>query len=676
VAANAAVLVLDAVIGAVGETLGLPAEPPAARAPARLAELAGLVDAMKAGRVSVLLVHDANPVHTLPAGLGFREALGRVGLVASFASIPDETSELAHLVLPAHTPLESWGDAAPRPGVRSVVQPTIQPLFDTRALGDALLETARAMGEPIAVKVPAGSFRSLVEASFAGADFAAVLAKGGIFAPAPLRSGPVLASVAKLEFGAPELAGDGDHALLVQPSPLLYDGRGAALPWLQETPDPVTKITWQSWLELSEATAEALGVEAGDVVFVETPQGRAEVAAFPRGGIRDDVVALAAGQGHSVGRYASHAGDGRPGEARGTNAMDLLPAQRDEAGGRAWLVTRARIAKTGRHLRLAITQKSDNQRGRELGEAVALAALDGGGHGAESAQGEVHEIRRPYDPAGDAVADSPYRWGMTIDLDRCTGCSACVVACSIENNVPNVGEQQVIWGRHMQWIRIERWLGDGEPELRVGRPPREDREQLGRVDVRNSPMLCQQCGAAPCEPVCPVFATYHAPDGLNAMIYNRCIGTRYCSNNCPYKVRRYNWYDFSIHNWPDPLPLMLNPDVTVRGQGVMEKCTFCVQRIELARQTAKDEGRPIADGEVTPACAQACPSRAIVFGNLRDEKSRAVELARQNEARAYHALHSLNTRPSVTYLARVTREPGSRIEGAQHAATGREEETA
>ena len=224
----------------------------------------------------------------------------------------------------------------------------------------------------------------------------------------------------------------------------------------------------------------------------------------------------------------------------------------------------------------------------------------------------------------------------------------------------------MVRSRQMHWLRIERFVGDGDQELLPGRPLRNDREQLGRIDVRNSPMLCQHCGAAPCEPVCPVLATYHSPEGLNGMIYNRCIGTRYCSNNCPYKVRRFNWFYYAIERLPDPLPLMLNPDVTVRGQGVMEKCTFCVQRIDLARQGAKNAGRPIADGEVTPACAQTCPSQAIVFGNLRDEKSLAREQGRSNPARAYHALQVVNTRPSVTYLARVTREPGSRIEESSH----------
>jgi molybdopterin-containing oxidoreductase family iron-sulfur binding subunit len=262
---------------------------------------------------------------------------------------------------------------------------------------------------------------------------------------------------------------------------------------------------------------------------------------------------------------------------------------------------------------------------------------------------------------------------MTIDLDRCTGCSACAVACSIENNIPTVGEEQVLRSRQMSWLRIERWIGEGTPDLRAGRPAWESHEQLGRIDVRHSPMLCQHCGAAPCEPVCPVLATYHSPEGLNGMIYNRCIGTRYCSNNCPYKIRRFNWFDYGIGNWPEPLPLMLNPDVTVRCQGVMEKCTFCVQRIDFARQGAMDAGRPIADGEVTPACAQTCPSQAIVFGNLRDEKSRAVEASRRAAARSYHALQVLNTRPSISYLAKVVREAQSRIDEPEAHATARAE---
>jgi molybdopterin-containing oxidoreductase family iron-sulfur binding subunit len=232
------------------------------------------------------------------------------------------------------------------------------------------------------------------------------------------------------------------------------------------------------------------------------------------------------------------------------------------------------------------------------------------------------------------------------------------VACYIENNIAVVGEEGVLRNRQMAWLRIERFVGEGYRKLETGRPGPQNHEELGHVDVRNSPMLCQQCGAAPCEPVCPVFATYHSPTGLNGMIYNRCIGTRYCSNNCPYKVRRFNWFDYQIEGWPEPWPLMLNPDVTVRGQGVMEKCTFCIQRIRAAAQSAKAEDRLIQDAEIRTACQQTCPTDAIVFGNLKDEKSGARARAQQNEGRAYHALHVLNTRPSITYLAKLAREEG------------------
>ena len=243
---------------------------------------------------------------------------------------------------------------------------------------------------------------------------------------------------------------------------------------------------------------------------------------------------------------------------------------------------------------------------------------------------------------------------MTIDNDRCTGCSACIAACYIENNIPIVGEANVIKHREMNWIRIERYIGDGDSDGGEERRPHPHREVLGETNVRYAPMLCQQCGAAPCESVCPVIATYHTPDGLNGMIYNRCVGTRYCANNCVYKVRRFNYFDYGYDNWPGLLRLMLNPDVTVRGQGVMEKCSFCVQRIQTARQPAKDAGREIIDGEVVTACQQSCPTDAIVFGNMRDEKAEVNTAI--DDRRSYHSLHMLNTRPGITYLAQIARD--------------------
>ncbi len=690
VAAAAAVLRLNAAIGALGK--GLMVVPPAGEEAADRSsyrDILALINAMEAGEVEVLLIHDLNPIHNLPAAAGFESALAKVGTVVSFATARDETSVRAHWVLPDHAPLERWSDVAPRPGVRGLVQPTIRPLFETRALGDTLLDLGRAMGGEAAARLPQGDFRSQLEAAWAGTGFRAALKRGGHFGTTPVAASKPLAGD-DLELAEPLFTGGGEYALVAFPHSFLGDGRGAALPVLQEMPDPVTSVAWDSWAEISLATAEKLGVEAGDVIAIETSAGRIEVAAYPRGGIRDDVVAVPTGQGHTVGYFASKEGQGLPGTARGVNVVDVLPAQVDEGGARAWLTEKARLSATGRHRRLPAQQTQDNKRQRQLAEVVSLAALaeggashgeaaegggHGGGHGAAHGEGHhgPHEIRLPYDPAADAanqeledtfpdeksVKASPYRWGMTVDLDKCTGCSACIAACYVENNIPVVGEDETRRMRQMAWIRINRFVGEGDGgELIRGRAfMGPNHEKLGDTDIRNSPMFCQHCGAAPCEPVCPVIATFHNEEGLNGMIYNRCIGTRYCANNCPYKVRRFNYFDNQITKWPEPMRLGLNPDVTVRGQGVMEKCTFCVQRIQKARQDSKNAGEErIRDGAIVTACQQTCPSGAIEFGNLRDDES-AVSRKADDPKRGYHALHVLNTRPAVTYLAKVVRGP-------------------
>ncbi len=674
VATNAAVLVLNHVLGAIGSAVSIPPESNGARTRARYADVLALVDLMKSGKVSVLLVHHANPVYSLPKATGFAAALEQVPLVVSFATSLDETAAQADLVLPDHAPLESWGDARPRPGVRNVVQPSFRPLYDTRAFGDSVLAIGRAVGGAAAT-LPAGDFQSLVAAAWADTDWRAALQRGGVFEAAAPAAAPVLdASKLAGAVDVPALTGEG-LTLVAFPHGSLSDGRGAALPLLQEIPDVISHIGWESWAEVSNAWAKEHGVETGDILAVATSVGTLEVAAFVRGGIRDDVIAIPTGQGHSVGLYASKEDQGLPGMARGVNVADLLSTQVDESGGQAWLTERASVTNTGRHRRFPMYQFSDNKRGRQLGEVMTLAALNG--HPAEFGEEHgTHEVHKPYDAAADAadaqyartfaargeknIKESPYRWGMAVDLDRCTGCSACITACYVENNIPAVGEDEIRKTRPMTWLRIDRWIGDGEAPFlgETGRIVKaESREKLGEVDVRNVPYMCQQCGAAPCEPVCPVIATYHNEEGLNAMVYNRCIGTRYCANNCPYKVRRFNYWDNQLTKWPSPMELGLNPDVTVRGQGVMEKCTFCVQRVQFARQTAKNTDRNalIPDGAVQTACQQTCPSNAITFGNLRDDASAVSK--RADDKRGYHALHVLNTRPSVTYLAKVARGP-------------------
>ncbi|MEM9175004.1 MAG: molybdopterin-dependent oxidoreductase [Myxococcota bacterium] len=698
--ASAAVLLLNVVLGAVGEQITYAEED--AKKTASLADVMGLIEKMNAGDVDCLLIHDLNPVYSLPVAAGFAEALAKVDLVVDFAALIDETTELAGLLMPDHASVEGWGDMNPRQGVRSIIQPTLRPIHDSRALGDTILAIGRQMGGAVASALPEGTWKSVLEANWSGTNWRQALARGGDFQPTPTRTVSVQSSAGNVRPAPAKLAGAGDFVLVAYPHSYYGDGGGASLPWMQEIPDPVTKISWNSWAEISKGKAEELGITFGDVIRVETAAGAVELSALPRGGIRDDVIAIPIGQGHTVGHYASHAGDAAyEGQSasetlqRGVNLAEILPAATDEAGGQAYLSTRATVSKTGRFRRLALSQWTDNQRKRGLAPEVSLYELAKGGgmahfaataeaaesggygddhgsdHGGEHGDehggddhGGGHHFEGPpfeYDPAYDANPDQPYRWGMTVDNDKCTGCGACIAACYIENNISIVGEEQAIKHREMTWMRIERYVGDGETDFTIGgdgteRRPWPDGEELGKNDVRHLPMMCQHCGAAPCEAVCPVIATYHNDEGLNGMVYNRCVGTRYCANNCTYKVRRFNYFDYGNKNWPGLLGMMLNPDVTVRGQGVMEKCTMCVQRIEEARQTPKDEGRPINDADIQAACQQTCASQAMTFGNLREEESLVVQTAKAGKNRAYHPLQILNTRSAVTYLAQVRRD--------------------
>ncbi len=490
-ATAAAVLLLNAVLGAVGTALVLPKEETVPAA-ANLDELRRLTADMKGGKIDVLLVHDANPVYSLPGGLGFSEALKKVGFLVSFASMKDETSARADLVLPDLTPLESWGDAEPRKRIRSLQQPTVRPLQDGRALGDVLLAVGRAAG---ASGLPSGTTHDVLKANWRGTSWRKALDRGGVFAATPTRSPKVSSAVAGLRASLPVLPGQGEHALIAYEHSLLSDGRGAALPWLQEIPDPVTKASWISWAEISTETARRLGVGFGHVIQIETGAGAGSVAlpVYPRGGVRDDVVAVAIGQGHAEGLYASMENDGAPGVPRGVNILSLLPDASDEAGARAFLSTRAKLTATGAFSRIPLSQWTDNQRGRGLAPEVSLEAA-GGVHEEDA---HTHGPPFRYDMQNDADPESDYRWGMTIDNDRCTGCSACVAACYIENNVPVVGQDGATRHREMSWLRIERYIGEGDREGGAKRRPHPDRERLGRVEVRQSPMLCQHCVARP-----------------------------------------------------------------------------------------------------------------------------------------------------------------------------------
>ncbi len=393
-------------------------------------------------------------------------------------------------------------------------------------------------------------------------------------------------------------------------------------------------------MEIHPATAEPLGLETGDLVEVRTSVGSVTAPAFLYEGIRPDTIALPLGQGHT--EY------GRNAQGRGVNALDLLDGTVDgRSGALAFAGASVEVMAVGRRGTLAIMQGSDTDLDREIGELMpvddALEAI--GGHRVD--------LREIVENAWDSDPKSPYRWGMTIDLNACTGCGACVTACYAENNIPTVGEDLCAQGREMSWIQIMRYFEQTE----------DDGFQTVHV-----PVLCQHCGDAPCEPVCPVYAAYHTAEGLNAQVYNRCVGTRYCANNCPYKVRRFNWFTYEH---PYPLNLQLNPDVTVRETGVMEKCTFCVQRINRAKLDAKAEGRHVQDGDFQTACMQGCPTQAIVFGNLKDPDSAVSKIAKG--ARAYHMLGELNTRPAITYLAGVSH---ARLAQSGHDEHGEDSEAA
>ncbi|GAC1649886.1 MAG: TAT-variant-translocated molybdopterin oxidoreductase [Gemmatimonadaceae bacterium] len=688
----------------------------------RQATHADLLDAtarMRAGQVSLLMVRQANPVYALPTAIGFPEAFAKVPFKVSFSSYPDETTSLCDLVLPDNHALESWGDAEPRRGLLSLQQPTMDRVFDTRATADVLITVAK--GDPtMASRYAFADYRAWLMGRFPGgaAGFTKALQKG-VVAGASLSSTAVHRPAQAKP--APSLeTTTGDYFLVVYPSATLGDGRGANKPWLQELPDPVTKVLWQSWVEVHPQTAKKLGVAKGDLLKVTTAAGTLTLPAYPYLGIRPDTLAIALGQGHTAyGRYAA---------AVGVNAFTLLPGALDARSGQLALVsTKARVTAAGGSVPVVTTEGSARQHGRGIAQAIPVASLRSPGalgaagersdKGSENA-GAVNPQGAPGGQSGGAETDTPReekipgdvehaflpglrspvaadaqgelgaptsadsgthkgmydpkhwsgaakrRWAMTVDLARCTGCSACVTACYSENNIPTVGAlhqtahatgfgtglptmpgANILRSREMSWIRLERYFEGGESDAFDP-----------SFEARFVPMMCQHCGNAPCEPVCPVYATYHSPDGLNVQVYNRCVGTRYCSNNCPYKVRYFNWFGYGDperpqYAFPEPLNWQLNPDVTVRNKGVMEKCTFCVQRIRGAEHRARLEGRELKPDEFTVACAQGCPSRALVFGDAADPTWSVTKLI--DDRRAYHVFEELNTFTAVVYLKKV-----------------------
>ncbi len=595
------------------------------------------------GGVELLVVLDGNPAYDAPADTQFAERMANVEFAVHVGSHENETSDLSLWHVPELHPLESWGDVCTHGGVASIVQPLIAPLYDGKTSVEFVAALLGKSADP-AYDIVRDHWRTLAR----GRDFESWwrrslndgVVEGFEFPTVSpfLRSDFARAVERELRVEALRVASQGEGelvGLMFAPDYGVHDGRWANNGWLQECPRPITKLCWDNAALVSPRVAERLGLRNGDVVRIEQAGRAIEIPTWITPGQAEHCVTLHLGFGRRT--------CGKVGEGVGT---DVTPLRTASAMHYSY---GARLVRTGARKALATTQEHHSMEGRDLVREFTRADEGGAaGHGAKSGDGEhgAHaghgghgghhdtSLYPPYEPAANA-------WGMVIDLASCTGCNACVVGCQSENNIPIVGMAEVARGREMHWIRVDRYFSGDEDD----------------PGVHNQPVTCMHCENAPCEVVCPVNATNHSPDGLNQMVYNRCVGTRYCSNNCPYKVRRFNFFKYA-DTTTESLRLGRNPDVTVRTRGVMEKCTYCVQRISQARITAGKEGRPIRDGEVTTACQQVCPSEAIVFGDLNDPESRVSKLKRSPSN--YGLLEELNTIPRTTYLARL-RNPNPAI---------------
>jgi len=625
---------INARLGNIGKTIDL-ARPSRQRSGDDEA-VARLVDDMNLGDVDVLILHDVNPAYNFPDPQAFIRGLEKVKLSISLNDRRDETGALVHALCPDHHFLESWGDAEPVDSHLSLAQPLIAPLFETRSAQESLL---RWMGK---TEEQAGYYAYLREfwrkeifprqkeqtgfdsfwdvslqqgvVTIPSANHAAAQAFRGDWKDAATRI---------IEKNA-HPAQDSTYELHFYESVALRDGRQANNPWLQELPDPISKVCWGNYAAIAPSLATRLSLKDGDVVELAAGSGRVEVPIFIQPGQEARTLSIALGYGRTgAGKAARNVG------------VNVFPLTAMVQGQRRCYAEGVRLTVTGRKKSLATTQTHFSMEGRPIVLETTLEEMH-----REAEAGKASESEALPNLWAERL-QGEHAWGMAIDMNSCTGCSACVVACQAENNVPVVGRDQVERIRIMHWLRIDRYYSGAEENP---------------VSV-HQPMMCQHCQDAPCETVCPVLATTTSSEGLNQQVYNRCIGTRYCANNCPYKVRRFNWYNYTENpkfdfNMESPLGRMvLNPDVVVRSRGVMEKCSLCVQRIQLAKNEALQGMRTLADGDIQTACQQSCPTQAIVFGDLKDPGSRVSQL--QRSQRRYQVLEDLGTRPNVAYLKKI-----------------------
>ena len=614
--------VMNAALGNVGKTVFY-TDPIEASQVDQLASLQDLVKDLDAGVVDLLLILGGNPVFNSPADLGMRDRIQKARVRVHLSLYDDETSEMCQWHLPETHYLETWGDARAFDGTATIQQPLIQPLYGGRSAYQ-MLQMFTDSPEMSAFEIVKGYWAGKHQ----GADFETwwrravhdgVVPDTALPARTPAIHGAALAERAQKRLM------EGKLEVIFRPDPTIYDGRFANNGWLQELPKPITKLTWDNAAIISPSESHRLNVANGDLLQL-TYGGRS---------LRAPVFIQ---PGHVEGAATLHLGYGRTRAGRAGTGVGFNP-----------YVLRTSKA-LWQDLGLAAEKTSGSY---ELASTQDFHALDARRHIIHKA--DIEEYKKDPESVHEGAEAPPreltiypewkypgYAWGMTIDLNACTGCGACVVACQAENNIAVVGKDQVRRGRAMHWIRVDSYYQGAEND----------------PAIYNQPVPCMQCEDAPCELVCPVQATSHSAEGLNDMVYNRCVGTRYCSNNCPYKVRRFNFYLFSDFETPS-LKLLHNPDVTVRSRGVMEKCTYCVQRINAAKIDSEKQDRKVRDGEIQTACQATCPAEAIVFGDVNDPNSRVSRM--KAEKRNYSLLADLNTRPRTTYLATL-RNPNPEVE--------------
>ena len=645
------------------------------------AEVVELIAEMKRGEVGAVFLFGVNPVYNFSLAKDFTEGLKKVALKVSFANKLEETSSLANVIAPDHHYLESWNDAEPKAGHFAMVQPTISPVYNSRAAQQGFINWAFKKNDAVVIIATAkvdttagvdstkntSSAPTTVTSAIEYSEYIKNFWRANVFSRQTTTSNFVdfwENLLRKGFFAFPSLVSttysfNKDLSTVVQTISSaskdvknvevelhekigIRDGKFANNPWLQELPDPISKVSWDNYVSIAPKFAKELGLEMGNMVTIKRPGFEATLPVLLQPGQALGSISISLGYGRK--------GSGKVGDGVGVNAFPLVSF----INGSNQNHSSVSIEKVAGSYELALSQTHHSYEGRDIVRETTLgeyAENQMAGSGNDKEKPKNYDLWGKHEKYG-------FHWAMAIDMNACTGCGACVVSCNVENNVAIVGRDEVRRRREMHWIRIDRYYSVDDNGTNLTKEEDQVKNEYeGEVSVIHQPMLCQHCDHAPCESVCPVLASMHSSEGLNQMVYNRCIGTRYCANNCPYKVRRFNWFkyfdndQFDYHLNDDMGKMVLNPDVTVRSRGVMEKCSMCVQRIQEKKLKAKIEKRKLEDGEIKMACQQTCPANAIVFGDINDPESE-VSKALKNE-RTYYILEELNVQPGIGYMTKV-----------------------